>query len=281
MKRLFLFLGILLLALSSTFAQKKKLPPLNQLAMINDSIIAEGHQIYFSEKIAWITTDSLFAHKHTEDEIGASLTYFEDSVWISLFTDIDVKNSIFEIRWDFKQETDTLIDAVRPLTDNEKAFIVRKNKLIQTGIGTYRDSINGINPKYGQFNVDIIRINDKVTRLYLLQGINFEAIPFGNDYSIDFDNNDNPICFRRYHRSFNPMEFPKDDNKKVLTIIHSHLPDNPYITPTDICNFLLYGRDLFGQTSFIVLSTAFEGHIKFMYMDSQKSIATVTDELFE
>ena len=42
------------------------------------------------------------------------------------------------------------------------------------------------------------------------------------------------------------------------TALHSHLKDNPYITPTDICNFLLYHGNM-KETA--VLSTALGGYI--------------------
>ena len=44
---------------------------------------------------------------------------------------------------------------------------------------------------------------------------------------------------------------------QVLEVIHSHTVDNPFFTPTDICNALLYAHDLYGMKSVCVLSTVF------------------------
>jgi hypothetical protein len=49
-----------------------------------------------------------------------------------------------------------------------------------------------------------------------------------------------------------------DEIDKAISVVHSHLADNPYITPTDVCNFLLYRGEL--DDSYI-LSTALGGYI--------------------
>ena len=81
---------------SSLWAQKN-LPPLDQLARINDSIIAEGHNLYFSEKINWVATDYLF-EKYTEEDVGGSLTSFQDSLFSCIFCDKKMENCIIELR---------------------------------------------------------------------------------------------------------------------------------------------------------------------------------------
>ena len=72
MKRLF-FAAIVLMACVSSLWAQKNLPPLDQLARINDSIIAEGHNLYFSEKINWVATDYLF-EKYTEEDVGEKVS---------------------------------------------------------------------------------------------------------------------------------------------------------------------------------------------------------------
>ena len=115
------------------------------------------------------------------------------------------------------------------------------------------------NEKCGNPNFDFVRINDNLIRLYILQGtVQPNTIPFGNDYSIDFDNNGNALCFRKYHNSLIAIKTVDVEGQQIKSVVHSHLRDNPYITPTDVCNFLLYRG---GLKENHILSTALDGYI--------------------
>lgn len=270
----------LMVILTSTLfsAAQTKLPPLPRLAQINDSIVSEAHMLYFSDKINWETTDFLF-EKYEVKDIGGSATYFKDSIWVCLFCDKNQENTLVEIRWDLKggQLTENKSNTPRPITEEEKDVINRRKNLIAKVIETYGDSIKSLPSEYGNLNIDLIPVGNNITRMYIIQGILVKDImPFGNDYSIDIDDQDNLLCFRKHHSSFIPAQMHLEDGEEVKTTVHSHLPDNPYITVTDICNFLLYGRDIYGQTSFVVLSSAF--NCVFAYMDELKSIVTSTKE---
>lgn len=272
MKRISTFL-ICLLSFTAVSAQKS-LPPLDRLASINDSIVGEAHMLYFSEKINWITTD-YFLENHTPEQICGSLTYFKDSVWVCFFCDKEQQNSISEIRWNIKGKTlqESRSDSIRPLLPEEKQMMERRYRILGKAFDEYRDSIYSLPSKYGKLNFDLIPIGDNITRIYILQGIFVEGIlPWGNDYSIDVDSNDNIICFRRHHRSFIPVELKKSEDGEDL-VYHTHLEDNPFITATDICNFLMYGRDLYNLKQFMVVSPAF--NCNFSYIDSMKTIITL------
>ena len=133
-----------------------------------------------------------------------------------------------------------------------------KQTMLDNAFEKYGDQIK-YNDKIGNPNFDFVRINDNLIRLYVLQGtVQPNTIPFGNDCSIDFDNSGNPLCFRKYHQSMIAVNTVDDEGKKVVSVVHSHLADNPYITPTDVCNFLLYRGEL--EDSYI-LSTALGGYI--------------------
>lgn len=249
------------------------LPPLAELFAVNDSVIKEGHRLYFFEKINWNVADFLFAN-HKAEEVGASLTYMaEDSLMIALFADTSIVNTVCELQWDMRTNQYNPIETSRVLTEREKELIERR-KVIMTRMQDMADSINGIPQGFGNFNFDIIRINDNITRLYILTGtLQKNTIPFGNDYSIDFDNDNNIVAFRRYHNSLLAIQATYDG--EAVTPIHSHLENNPYITPTDICNYLLYARDVFGIDTFMVYSTKFK--TRFLYVDKMKSIITAMD----
>lgn len=250
------------------------LPSPKTLAAINDSVIKEGHQLYLFEKLNWELTDLFLAH-HGREEIGGQMTYkAKDGTIIAFFCDKSMKNSLYELRCEKSSPKFIAVDSVRPLTQEEKELVVRKDVLVAK-MGTLADSIKGVSPDFGQFNADIIRINDHITRLYLLTGtVKPGIIPFGNDYSFDFTNDYRLVAFRRYHRSLIPTQ-TNHNGKTVVSTIHSHLKDNPYITATDICNFLLYGRDIAGMKSFYVYSTACE--CLFAYWDGDKPVIKIEE----
>ena len=272
-----LFVLLFVIMSVSLYAQKKKNGiaglPLQEMAIVNDSVIKEGHILYFYEKINWNCSDLLMTTNRLED-LGGNLTYMmEDSVMSAFFCDKDIANTICELRWDMRKMEYIPSTTPRPLTEMEKNLVVRYQQL-KRKINDVADSINGIPSDFGEFNFDIIPINENVTRLYILSGtIQNDMIPIGNDYSIDFDNDNNIIAFRRYHNSLLAIS-AKYDGEYVETFTHSHLKNNPYITPTDICNFLLWARDLYGMKAFIVNSTALQ--CVFIYQDEIKSILTVT-----
>jgi hypothetical protein len=64
-----------------------------------------------------------------------------------------------------------------------------------------------------------------------------------------------------------------EDGGDVESIRHSHLTNNPFITPTDICNFLLYRPE--GMDMFYVYSTAYK--CTFAYSLKLNQIITVVD----
>lgn len=156
-----------------------------------------------------------------------------------------------------------VLDSIRTITDFEKETLNRKNAMLKTAINNYGKELTYASKSYGSPNIDIVRINDTLTRLYFLQGTTqSNTIPFGNDYSIDFDENLNPIAFRRYHQSLIDCPTVNDNGSQAFFVMHSHLIDNPFITPTDICNFLLYRPE--SLESLMVFSTAYECYFVFM-----------------
>ncbi len=237
---------------------KVKRPQEEVIQAINDSICAEGYNLYIAEKLNWISTDSVFAH-YNQDELGGNLIWQPtDSTWSAIFYDKDIKSCIFELNYNRINGMTSLSYDQRPITETEQAQVKMKRIMLKNAIENYGDKLS-YDKECGNPNFDFVRINDDITRLYVLQGTNQRnMIPFGNDYSIDFDNNGNTLCFRKYHNSLIAMKTVDDEGNKVESVIHSHLPDNPYITPTDVCNFLLYRGPL---KAHYILSTALDGYI--------------------
>jgi hypothetical protein len=181
--------------------------------------------------------------------------------------DKEQKNCIFEFRYDLNSKEQTVSYDSRPISENERGILEKKNLMLKNAIEQYGDSLH-YNPDYGRPNFDFVRIDANTTRMYMLQGVERSGIiPFGNDFSFDFDNDCNVKAFRRYHRSFIPI------SNEGETAFHSHLKDNPYITPTDICNFLLYHGNM-KETA--VLSTALDGYI---FYNAETHTATFVHEI--
>ena len=225
---------------------------------INDSICAEGAVLYTAERLNWVSTDSVFARYRPEDLGGNLIWQPTASTWSAIFYDKDNKSCVFELKFDTKSGAHCLSYDIRPLTDEEQVQIKLKQTMLDYAFEKYGDQIE-YNVKIGNPNFDFVRINDNLIRLYVLQGtVQPNTIPFGNDCSIDFDNNGNLLCFRKYHQSLIAVNTVDDEGNKVVSVVHSHLADNPYITPTDVCNFLLYRGEL--EDSYI-LSTALGGYI--------------------
>ena len=252
-----LFLPLMCMAQHSQ-AITRTLPSQDELAAINDSILHEGQWLYVFEKLSWVASDLLAEHATVDlssingsavqlDDNG-KLTHFycsQDSVVFSCTLDLND----FSLSWD---------DTVRPMTEYERGAVDVRSIIINHILETYGDSIYTIPD--GSINVDLISLDTDRIRVYLLQGTTLNGvIPFGNDYYVDVDNDGNLIDFHRYHQSYIPIDISQTgEDTKAEAVIHSHTADNPYFTPTDICNALLYARDAFDMKSVCVLSTAFD-----------------------
>ena len=235
-----------------------KLPSRDELATINDSILQEGLRLYTYEKLSWMASDLLAEHASVDlssirgsavqmDDNG-KLTHFycrQDSVVFSCTLDLND----FSLSWD---------NTVRPMTDDDRDAVHFRSDIINRIIETYGDSIYTIQD--GSINIDLIWLGTDKLRAYLLQGTTLNGvIPFGNDYYVDIDSDGNLIELHRFHHSYIPIDISQaGEDTQVLEVIHSHTVDNPFFTPTDICNALLYAHDLFGMKSVCILSTVFD-----------------------
>lgn len=247
-----------------------------ELQIVLDSICTEGYNLYTAEYINWITTDSVLAH-YDENSIGGNIIWQPtDSTWKSVFLNSNNENCIFELNYNIHNQSLTINYNMRPLTVAEQTLRESRETMLRKALSQFRDSLR-YNSNYGRPNIDFVQVNPKTTRMYILQGVEYpNIIPFGNDYSIDFDNDGNITAFRRYHNSLIAIPTVDEDGKPTSSVVHSHLKNNPFITPTDICNFLLY-RGSMKET--MVLSTALDGYI--IYVAENNSAAFITREVIQ
>ena len=276
-------LCVLSVALSSCSVSKhsarpirgmERLPEPEVLFPTLDSIINEAWQLYYSERLNWIASD-LVMEKYSIDQLGGTISWQpNDSLWAVAFLDKERKNCVLKYEYNTITKKVSLFDSVRPATEEELLELERRTKIINGAVEKYGDQLLFADRSFGNPNIDIVRINDTLTRLYFMQGtIINDVIPFGNDYSVDFDKDLNPIAFRQYHNSLLAMRTRTEDGREVDMIKHSHLKDNPFITATDICNFILYHPE--GMNTFYVYSTAFK--CTFAYSLELNKIMTILD----
>lgn len=247
-------------------------PAMHIIKAVNDSVIEEGNTLYLHDKLTWVMSD---AYKQMCSSKTASMSVvgtLNDTLMSGIMIDVDQMKCVFECRLNLNTGEIEPFNLVRGLTPKEIARAELKVDLLEK-VGEL-DGIVNIK-EAGSLNADIVEISPNLTRVYLLQGTNkSKLIPFGNDYSFDFDDKGNLIARRKYHNSFIPIDFAsKEGNIRKCT--HSHLDDNPYITPTDIATFLLYGHDLYGMKTFSVYSTAFGCY--FTYNVETATIVLVDD----
>lgn len=273
---LFLLLPMLCVAQPDRTAASK-LPSQDELATINDSILQEGLRLYTYEKLSWMASDLLAEHASVDlSSIRGSaaqldgnskLTHFycrKDSVVFSCTLDLND----FSLSWD---------NTVRPMTEDDKDAVHFRSEMINRIIETYGDSIYTIQD--GSINIDLIWLSTDKLRAYLLQGTTLNGvIPFGNDCYVDIDIDSNLIEFHRFHHSYIPIDIRQTgEDTHAVEVIHSHTVDNPFFTPTDICNALLYARDLFEMKSVSVLSTAFDPPVIMTF--NMKDMSITVNEL--
>ncbi|MBR5118324.1 MAG: hypothetical protein IK100_06745 [Muribaculaceae bacterium] len=240
---------------------------------VNDSVIDEGNTLYLHDKLNWVMSD---AYKQMCSSKTASLSVvgqLNDTLMSGIMIDADQMRCVFECRLNLNTGEIEPFDLVRGLTPKEIARAERQMALLETVSDL--DGIYNV-AEAGNLNADVVEISPNLTRVYLLQGTDkSKLIPFGNDYSFDFDAAGNLLARRKYHKSFIPIDFSsKEGNIRKCT--HSHLDDNPYITPTDIATFLLYGHDLYQMKTFSVYSKALNCY--FTYNADSATIILVEDE---
>jgi hypothetical protein len=66
---------------------------------------------------------------------------------------------------------------------------------------------------------------------------------FGNDYLLNFDEQNNLITKKRLHKNLIPVNLPTKPDEIAIGAMHSHLPETgDFITATDICTLMLYEK---------------------------------------
>lgn len=208
------------------------------------SIVKEGKLLYQSEMASWYGTD-LFLEKYKErSNIGGYFSYTENEVSKCVFfsktsTPKVIGTISFDSTYNIKTAGYNLIE--RDFTKNENdLYEIRKSALSEiqsdTLFKTYNNSSLNLIP--------LINGNEK--KVFVLTGPkNNGVVIFGNDYLLTFDKNNKLTLKKSLHKNIIPIEYggKLEDGKEVESTIHSHLPETgDFITATDVCTLMLYGK---------------------------------------
>lgn len=238
------------------------MPNTEELQEINDSILAEAYQLYLHEKIAWILEDEFFgSDSKAKSNFGGWVPITEDGITVKgVFYNKEKTKAVYEATFNLQTGETSSKDSVRDLTADEKDEI-KIRETITNAVRTL-DNLPEC-PEGCTFNVETTRIDEDLYRVYFMLGTSQRGIiPFGCDFSYDCDSKGNVKEFRRYHNSYIPAPLTMD-GKPVRELIHSHTSICPYIAPTDIALFLLYGYESTGLKGFKVYSSALKCYFVF------------------
>lgn len=215
-----------------------------------DSILFEGNLLYRYEKAAWISIDKANEKKSIKKDFFNYLVYHENDTIKTLILN-KKSECIYELNFLLLFD-DPISDHIltRKLTKKEQTLVSTKtsilNKILEQKIPI------GCPEGYG-LNMILMPKQDGY-KFYIITGANkSQVIPFGNDYLFLTDDSGNIQSWRKFHSRLIPMGAKGPNGEEIRESIHSHLRTEPFISATDICTFMLYGK-LCGQNSFGVYS---------------------------
>lgn len=244
------------------------------LKTINAQIMEEAIALLKSEKASWYGTDLFLENYKEQSNIGGYFSYTQDSVSKCIFFSKSKEAKVIgEIAFDstFNLETAKVDLTERDFHTNEKDLhqiriksleLVRKDTLFKS---------------YKRTRLNIIPFIYKgKKKAYVLTGPEVSGVVIiGNDYLINFDENNNVTDRKELHKNIIPIEYEEGDRDGVS--IHSHQKDTgDFMTVTDVCTLLLYSN-----------YTKWESHIvvseKYMNMLDLKSntLISMTMEAYE
>ena len=263
MKRIVTILLLWILLIPSVGAQNiDTMPTAEELKAVNDSILAEAYQLYLHEKVAWILEDLFYGSESKAiKDVEGWIPFTDDGVNVKgIFFNEEKTKSLFEASFNIETREWATTDSIRNLTVEEIE-----------AINVHLQVINAVNsldnipscPEGCTFNIQVMRMGEDLYRVYWILGTSQHGIiPFGCDFSYDCDSSGNITEFRRYHNSYIPSPLIMD-GEPVREIRHSHTSICPYVAPTDIALFLLYGYGSSELTGFKVYSSALKCYFVF------------------
>lgn len=242
-----------------------------ELKMKLDSILVEGKLLYAYERAAWVSTDLLATDPDLRAQAQSYLTYNSGSALTTIIVGDNMEKCLAEFSFVTSYDKpDIATIKKRDLTELEvKLLGVRDNVINQLGNEEYNLGI----PEGYSLNLVLIPFEEKF-KTYILTGTSqSDIIPFGNDYLFITDSDGQIESWKKFHTGLIPSNTSHEGNK-VVKMTHSHVKDNPLISATDICTFMLYAP-LYDIDAFSVYS----GGV-YMEFNLEKQEITVKTDLY-
>lgn len=240
-------------------------------------ITEEGKYLYRLEMAAWHGTDIFLESFKEKARIGGYFTYMEkDTPKCLFFSKGDTPKVLGVVSFgDIKVvETATIDFKERDFKQEEKELYVMRTTALQH---IQQDTLF---KKYTNTNFNLLPVIYKgEKKVYVLTAPKKEGVVlFGNDYMMTFDKQDNLLDKKEIHRNLIPIKFEledHDDSKEIVASVHSHAAETgEFITPTDICTLMLYGK-FTGWKRHIVIS---ENYVSVWDCISESLVIITTEE---
>lgn len=213
--------------------------------IIADSITAEGKYLYRSEMASWYGTDIFMEGFKDHERIGGYISYPDGDSTRCIFYTSDKEPVVlgtisFDSTYNIKTATANYTE--RSFTTNEKSLYTIRTKALD--IVNQHDTMFKF---YKNTNYNLIPVIYKGQRkVYSLTGPSQGGvIIFGNDYLFLFDEQDRLLSKRSLHRNIIITEIneKEEGGQKIVGGMHTHLPETgEYMTVTDVCTLMLYGK---------------------------------------
>ncbi len=220
---------------------------------IANLILKEGKLLYHLEKASWNGSD-LFLNIYTEkiDSIGGYVSYFTDNNKIINLFYSKYDTSQILIRMYFDSIPKDVPFKTESVTSKATKF---ENDLITMRMKVFRQIYEARDTSFkhyenANFNIIPVIRNNKKEVFVLTAPIGDSTILIGNDYLINFSQNNEILKKESLHNSM--ISLPIKGTNKIESTLHSHILSD-FINSTDICTLLL-NKEFVQWKSHIVMS---------------------------
>jgi hypothetical protein len=235
MYRLFFITALILSSLS---AQN-----LNQQAV--QGIARDGEALFNLETIARNSADKLYASNAMEGMKGY-LAYKKDGLFHCIYWKEEANQRKVVYHYSAlnpeKPKFYTLDKLERPLSEYE---ILLAN-IKRTAQDTVRSGTDYFLTNRGvSLNLHLLEKGNNIYVFVLANQRSENTIPIGNDYRLKFDKNGKLLTKAKFRSTFTevPTDVKPDATGQVVTFHSNVKQGSQLISPTDICNLLLYSPD--------------------------------------
>jgi hypothetical protein len=208
-------------------------------------VVEEGKRLYKSEMASWYGTDIFLEKFKDRSRIGGYFSYTDHEIAKCIFfSKSDHPVVLGQISFDSSYALESAIVNLEERDFNlyeKDLYAIRKIALGELNGDT------ALFKRYNNINFNIIPlITGDDRKVYVLSGPQQNGVViFGNDYLLTFNKDNQLASKRQLHKNIIPINFGEKDaeGKEVEQTMHTHLPETgEFITATDICTLMLYGK---------------------------------------